>query len=123
MQIVLYVLHYKCKDEKHQAEIDEACRRNSAPAGSRVMVLEKEGRHNFEDVFALATKEKRDTICCVANADCYWDGTLANVLKMDLWGKFICLTRFINSWMSLCVVRRIARSHALNWPMTCMLMP
>ena len=102
MKIVIFALWYKCADEKHQVEINEAFRRNCSLSFATVVKVSENGnRQNFEDVFALAVKEPAGTICCTSNADCHWDETLANVLKKDLWGKFLCITRHVNGILNL----------------------
>lgn len=102
MKLVIFALWFKCKDEKHQAEIDEAFRRNCAiKDAALIKVFENGHRHNFEDVFAEAIKQPAGTICCTCNADCHFDETLASVLQMDLMGKFLCITRHINGVLNL----------------------
>ena len=101
MQLVIFGLTYQCGDAKHQEEINEAFRRNFALEAKVVKVEESGHRHNFDDIFSLAAKEPAGTICCTCNADCYFDDTLAKVLKMDLMGKFLCITRHINGMLNL----------------------
>ena len=101
MNIKIFALWFKAADAKHQTEIDEAFRRNCALKIAFLKVEASGKRHNFNEVFDLAAQEPRDTICVTANADCYWDETLNNVLQKDLWGKFLCITRHIHGVLNL----------------------
>ncbi len=119
MRIVLFCNWYKCSDAKHQEEIDLALEKNLGLDVDRVVTVVQDKdfeelherwdthieivkhRHTFNDIFELAVKEPRETICCTANADVYWDKTIENISKLDLWGKFLCLTRHNNGVLNL----------------------
>ena len=102
MKLKIFALWYRSPDAVHQTEINEALRCNCALKDAALLKIEENGhRHNFEDVFSLAAKEPAGTVCCTCNADCHFDETLAKILKMDLMGKFLCITRHVKGFLNL----------------------
>ena len=116
-RIVEFINWYQCRDSKHQAEIDEACRRNlSNPVPDDFcMIVESKDAHAAESirsqfpmcrlvvvpqrptfgvVFLYASKEMPGSIVCFANADCFFDESLVELKRMELDGKFLTITRY-----------------------------
>lgn len=124
-RMVNYILWYQCGDQKHQAEIDEACKRNlanPAPDSFTMLVEAKDAqaaeqwktlkpclrivaypqRPTFGILFACASQEMPGSVIVCANSDCYTDESLHKIKNMDLDGKFLALSRWDNDTLVEC---------------------
>ena len=93
-RIVVFALQYRQADAAHQIELDECLQRNrDNTAADAVIILGDEKRQNLNDVFELAAKEPKGTICATLNADCYFDETLCRLRDEDMRGKLFVISR------------------------------
>jgi hypothetical protein len=112
--MILYVSHYRCKSETRQAQLLECLDRNLAnreiskvnlileegPPGIRELVLFGTGRSATRSREILHhpkvefTWEPAGSLVVLANADIYFDESIALLRTVDLDGVLVCLSRW-----------------------------